>query len=83
MARLRAMRSTSVKQPKKTKTIEQQGGALNKETKKPRNRVGALQGVDLEFIHGPSGQGLKGYSHGSGLKGYGIKGYGGNCFIVE
>ena len=37
MARLRTMRGstrkTTVKQPRKTKTIEQLGGALNKETK--------------------------------------------------
>jgi len=37
MAKLRAMRTgvkSTVKQPRKTKTIEQLGGALNKETKK-------------------------------------------------
>ena len=80
MAKLRAMRGKGIKPvdnimktaKKATKratiSVEQLGGALNKEPKKAQSKVRhALQGVGSEYIHGPSGKGIRGYSDGSGI----------------
>jgi len=84
MAALRAIQGSkaTIKQPKKTKTIQQLAGALNKETKKVINR-GHLQVVGPEYIHGPSGRGLKGYNHDSGMRGYGVKTISASGSIVD
>jgi len=95
MSRLRAMRGKGIKPvdnimktakkatKRSTISVEQLGGALNKEPKKGKRVDHALAGVGSETILGRSvtASGIKGYSA-SGIRGYGIKRFDGSGFIV-